>query len=808
MVFGLCKYAKLAAQANYCTNFNTLLSSLPIASRTMKAFSILSIAALIGLLNIPNTANAQVLIPDTMMRNWLNTRIPGIVDANGIMDTLNPGIASLDTAQFTTPSFPSTPLDSLNLEGIQYLNALRSFTLDVTQISSVVVTSNALPAGLRSLTCRVFGTNNVTFDLPQLPPFMDRINLAGGGDGSTLSVLGLPDHVTNFVLNGFETVSWQGSPHADTLTIDEPGLPTGPMPQISAGTMLIIMNNIHYADLSNVSTPELILLNCYLAGPINLPQHVETLQFPESTFAYPLETIPSSVKKLNLGRWLNYCLPVLPDSLILFTLEFPGEFPCIPNWPSGLSLIRVGSFNYYPGDVNYCSVLNSDCPGVYPGISGNIFVDLNENGIHDAGEPPLPQASVTVEPGSNVAPCDVNGYWEIGVPPGNYSISPSSTYPYIASTSPTQHTADLPTMGSADTLNDFAVTLMPDIEDLQAFIYAFHARPGFDNEVHLSCRNYGTVPMDAQLTFQFDPDQSWVGSSIAPDVLVGNTATWDLNSMAIGATTNITVDLHTATTVPLGTGIDHMLTALPDLTDETPADNTVLWSDSVVGSYDPNDKLLSPATMTPAEVQLGNKRIEYIIRYQNTGTAAAERVVIADTLPAGLQLESIRFDGSSLPCSWYLQGGVLYFVHEGINLPDSTSDPLGSQGFVRFSILPETDLVNGEAVANIAHIVFDFNEPVVTPPAVFTVNMTTGIAEERAPSVRVLPNPAHDQLFVSFRSGERPTAVQVRDAMGRTVLQPELNRDGALNISTLPAGIYLLEAKGKRSTAQVRFVKQ
>ena len=75
--------------------------------------------------------------------------------------------------------------------------------------------------------------------------------------------------------------------------------------------------------------------------------------------------------------------------------------------------------------------------------------------------------------------------------------------------------------------------------------------------------------------------------------------------MAIGSVQQIVVDMNTAANVPLGTSIVHTLTADPITSDQTPFDNTAMYSDSVVGSYDPNDKLLSPARLTPDEVAAG-----------------------------------------------------------------------------------------------------------------------------------------------------------------------------------------------------------
>ena len=57
----------------------------------------LRLILLLSFLYLTMEGSAQVFIPDQVERDWLNTEIPGIVDGNGIMDTLHPGIAQLDT---------------------------------------------------------------------------------------------------------------------------------------------------------------------------------------------------------------------------------------------------------------------------------------------------------------------------------------------------------------------------------------------------------------------------------------------------------------------------------------------------------------------------------------------------------------------------------------------------------------------------------------------------------------------------------------------------------------------------------------
>lgn len=88
------------------------------------------LALLVSLISFTRVVPAQVFVPDTLMRTWLNQSIPGIVDANGIMDTLHAGIASCDSVVWTlTQSLPDTL--NVDLTGLSQLNALRYLSLNL-----------------------------------------------------------------------------------------------------------------------------------------------------------------------------------------------------------------------------------------------------------------------------------------------------------------------------------------------------------------------------------------------------------------------------------------------------------------------------------------------------------------------------------------------------------------------------------------------------------------------------------------------------------------------------------------------------
>lgn len=766
------------------------------------------LAALLVVSLLSGTASAQVFIPDLNERAWLNAEIPGIVDANGIMDTLDPEIAMTDSVLIHfTDYIPSVELSSLPyLDSVVYCEITTG--MDVVWSSQpfqlVIV---GCPRGLAELSIDI---PRGSVELPALPASLDILEVGGWYDDMSLDIVGLPDSMEQISLSQVSDIQWPAGSFVRGLYMG--WVQTGwaaPIPPIRTDKVQLgsILSG-DMPDMSSVHADTVFMGSCHLSGPIAWPMGLHELSLVFTTVEGTLSELPGTLHSFSVEDGGPFCLPWLPDSISHLDIQYSGV-ECIPNWPSALSgYMHMGqSLNQLT--AIYCSVLNTDCPGVNPGIGGRVFIDADQDGQYDPGEPPLPESTIVLQPGQNVVGCTTDGTWQVGVLPGSYTIVPSSTYPYMQSFSPAEHTANVPEPGDVDTLNYFSVNLMPDISDLRAQFWASHARPGFDNRLYLTCQNYGTVPMDAQLTLEFDEDQTWVGSSVTPSAQTGTSVTWALPGMAVGTSQTITVDLNTAAGVPLGTPIMHTLSALPTAGDEAPSDNVVVFTDSVVGSYDPNDKSLTPSAMSPAQVLAGSTPIVYTIRFQNTGTYPAERVLILDTLPSGLQVASIQFLGSSHACTWYVSEGVLYVLHEGIALPDSSSDETASHGYVRFSILPETGLADGEEVVNIAHIVFDFNEPIVTPPAVFRVDAVLGMDEAEAADVRVHPNPVHERLWITLpRNGKKAMAYGVQDLFGRNVLAGLTGNDSAVDVGLLPAGVYMLSVKSEAGAPCVRFVKQ
>lgn len=225
-----------------------------------------------------------------------------------------------------------------------------------------------------------------------------------------------------------------------------------------------------------------------------------------------------------------------------------------------------------------------------------------------------------------------------------------------------------------------------------------------------------------------------------------------------------------------------------------------------IGAYDPNDKSAQPTGVGAAHNIEPGTPIDYLIRFQNTGTDTAFKVVIRDTLSSWLDMESFQAGISDHNFRVDIEGSnILKFTFDNILLPDSNVNEAASHGFVRFRITPKSSTPLGTKIENRAAIFFDFNAPVITNWVFHTVD--TGFLDVKTISVfsvsttdqqALYPNPvgAGDLLFFE-NLPEGKSQISLVGPLGKVVFAAEL-RDNTVRVpSALPGGVYFLEWVGE-----------
>lgn len=201
----------------------------------------------------------------------------------------------------------------------------------------------------------------------------------------------------------------------------------------------------------------------------------------------------------------------------------------------------------------------------------------------------------------------------------------------------------------------------------------------------------------------------------------------------------------------------------------------------VVNSFDPNSKQAFPTGVDPAFHYIDSTDVlDYMIDFQNTGTADAIRVVLIDTLPPELDLSTLVMGASSHPFSWeLLSGSCLRFTFDNIFLPPASQDSAGSIGFVQFKVALKPGLGMGKRIENFADIFFDFNLPIRTNTIFHTVGwppIILGVEKESAAEVIVYPNPTDGKVYVEVNGMEKgkQLSIELYNILGHRVDEGEM----------------------------------
>ncbi len=226
-----------------------------------------------------------------------------------------------------------------------------------------------------------------------------------------------------------------------------------------------------------------------------------------------------------------------------------------------------------------------------------------------------------------------------------------------------------------------------------------------------------------------------------------------------------------------------------------------------VTSFDPNDKQAQPVGYGPKHFINEKTSLDYQIRFQNTGTDTAFRVVLVDTLSPYLNPNTIVMGAASHPYNWSLsENGILRIAFPGIELPDSLTNEAGSQGFVRFRIAQQPGNTPGTRILNFADIYFDFNLPVKTNTTFHEVAedyipTLTWLEPTSIPtvSVTVYPNPFQETAFVKVEGNAfRSLEFRMIDLQGRVVYEKQVvsTNEFSVEAGILVPGLYLYKLRG------------
>lgn len=516
-----------------------------------------------------------------------------------------------------------------------------------------------------------------------------------------------------------------------------------------------------------------------------------------------------------------------PTTTVSFIDQFNNILPALSFNPSydgrqlyvGLSIpgyavpgtynVRVASDGDY--DMRLPSAFTVNNRYTYT-IQGNVRYDSNSNGC-DASDPNVPYQRIIFTNGSTTGNLIANAtgfYTYYDVQAGNNIFAPVIENPTYFTISPPSATVNLSTTNPLF-VRDFCITPNGTHNDLEiSLIPTNDARPGFNASYKIIYKNKGTHVQNGTLSLTYDEDVMDLvsvipaASSQANDLLNFNFSNLlPFESREIYITMNINSP---AETPPVNAGnILIFIANISGALDETPANNTSQLNQTVVGSLDPNDKTCVEGTFLP--VYNVGKDLHYVIRFENTGTANAEFVVIRDIIDTTkFEIGTLTPLSGSHPFTTKISNtNKVEFIFENINLP---FDDANNDGYVSFKIKTKPTLTAGTVINNTADIFFDYNLPITTNTYATTVYEPLGTSDFDFSGTFVLsPVPAKNRLNITVKKDIAMTSASIYNTLGQLV-QTIVNPLESIDVAGLKTGNYFIRILSDKGTATSKFIKE
>ena len=722
-----------------------------------------------------------------------------------------PGLLEmLDCGTNQLSSLPTLPLTLTNLRAGQ--NALTSipslpsslsiFGCDYNQLTSIP----PLPTGLYGFYCN----GNAVFNLPTLPsdlaylychncqltslPILPPSLVELGCDSNQISVLpALPSslRVLDCTHNSLSS------------------LPILPLPMV----YLTCSNNF----ISNLPMlPDLLTdLRCnnnLITSMPLLPSYMNYLNCENNQIGM-FANFPDSVSNFLLGDNPITCIP--PINYINYFRWANTNIECLPN---------IGRINIaYPliDTLPLCQFTDS-CPSFW-NINGQVYYDTDSSCTFDVSEFGLKNIPVILDSGGvelQQMLTDNFGRFSFQTGFGDYLIRVDTTGATYRVVCPVtfSDSSHITLIDSMDTGIDFGLLCRLGFDLITRSVAPQHSfRPGFQNTVYLnagdgmsfsgiSCANGLSGFVHAIL----DNLVSYVSpalGALVPSSVNGDTITWNISDFSLLDPVhdfNIIVAVSSSATINDSICIE--LIVNPIAGDNIPLNNTLTVCYPVVGSYDPNEKYMSPSGI----VDTNQQWFTFTIFFQNVGTAPAEDIYILDTLDQNLDATTFTYLSSSHDViTQLLPGNILRFNYPDIYLADSTTDEPASHGYVKFRVKRKENLPVNTTITNTAHIYFDFNAAVVTNTTSATLSTSVGMNENYLQGIIIYPNPVQSQLTVESKHS-KISSIEILSIVGEQVYSLNEGNDKrqTIGVANFAEGIYIVKINLENKIVVERFVKQ
>jgi uncharacterized repeat protein (TIGR01451 family) len=331
---------------------------------------------------------------------------------------------------------------------------------------------------------------------------------------------------------------------------------------------------------------------------------------------------------------------------------------------------------------------------------------------------------------------------------------------------------------------------------------------GFNYSNKIVYQNLGTTATSGTISYTKD-DAVTLSSSESGVTIVPTGFTYNFANLAAFETRhfNVSLSVPSIPVVDIGDVLSSSVQISAPSADINANNNAFSLLQTVVASYDPNDKMEAHGEELDFNTFTQNDYLFYTIRFQNTGTTNAITVRIEDLLDTQLDEESLRMISASHYYQLERVGNQLVWKFPGINLPSIIQNEELSNGYLTFKIKVKPGFAIGDIIPNFAEIYFDTNPPIITNTFMseFVVNLGTQAFSTN--NILLYPNPTNSLLNINLQgTNESLAKIVIYDVVGKTVLSLSANntQQSSINVGSLSKGMYLIEITTNSNLKQTK----
>ena len=452
-------------------------------------------------------------------------------------------------------------------------------------------------------------------------------------------------------------------------------------------------------------------------------------------------------------------------------------------------------------------------------ISGKVFIDENQDCTKSSAEMNARafQMEVSSSRSNFQVPVLEDGKFKVYLAPGDYKLNlKSKSLIWAQCNFPTSVNVQANTESK---YNELIVKPNEYCAELSTNVVLGRLRRCFDNNfAYLTIKNEGSISSKNTIVTVFMDDYfEKIQSSLIPTAVNGNLWTFNISEIKPGEIYRINFKFTVSCTASINQ--EHCIKYITENEQACKGFSSLMDTSIIceknVGSFDPNDKTVLVNGKSTDFLYEKDSILEYLIRFQNTGTDTAFNIRITDKLDYNLDWSSLIALTASHDYTYSVnEQGLLEVFFKDIMLADSNISEANSHGYFKFSIKPKPNLNYGTLINNVADIYFDFNEAVRTNFAKLTLTpilKTKNIAGEKIIELKAIPNPANQfteiALPESWHNADAHARVLSLD--GKLVQSFDINTNKIiLERKNLYSGMYYLNLNhksGKRAYCKIIF---